>query len=232
VIGRPASGRPGRPPSGAERARRWHPVGDPGDLRIFVAVPLGDAARDAVRALVEGVAGDPDVAAAARLRWAVTDNLHLTIRFLGATSPARVAEAVAATEAAAAASTPFTARIAGAGAFPSAARPRVVWLGVVDGAPELARLAGRLADDLAARGWPAEDRPFRAHLTLGRADGIPGARRAVDALAAAAATLDASWTVDRLVVFESVLDRGPTRYRPVAVASLGGGSLPDGPLLG
>ena len=200
-----------------------------------MAVPLGDAARAAVRALVDGVAADPRVAAAGRLRWAVGDNLHLTVRFLGATAPARVPHVAAAAEAAAAPQGPFAIRLAGAGAFPSATRPRVVWLGLASGVPELSALSSRLGAELVARGWPPEDRPFRAHLTLARADGIPGAGRAVEALAVAAATLDAAWTADRLVVYQSELGRGPARYRPLAEAPLGGGSadgqLPDRPLL-
>ncbi len=219
-------------PSGAERAARWHPPGDPGDLRVFVAVPVADAAREAIRALLERVAAAPATASAGRLRWAVSDHLHLTLRFLGATSPARVSDVAAAVSAAAAACPPFEVRLAGAGAFPSPARPRVVWLGIAVGAPELTRLASILTDELAARGWPPEERPFRAHLTLGRADGVPGAGRVVDALATAAATLDAAWTVDRLLVYESVLGRGPAQYRPLAVGPLGAGALPDGSSLG
>ena len=41
-----------------------------------------------------------------------------------------------------------------------------------------------------------------------------------------AATLDAVWTVDRLVVYQSDLGRGPARYRPLGTALLGDGSLP------
>jgi 2'-5' RNA ligase len=133
---------------------------------------------------------------------------------------------IAATEAAARSAAPFTVRLAGAGAFPGADRPRVVWLGIVEGSPELAALAAILGDELAGRGWERDERPFRAHLTLGRADGVQGARRAVDALAGAAATLDAAWTVDRLVVYQSELGRGPARYRPLATAALGSGSVP------
>jgi 2'-5' RNA ligase len=184
-----------------------------------------------VRALVDEVVGDPRLPEAGRLRWAVTENLHLTVRFLGATAPDRVAEVVTATEAAARAAAPFTVRLAGAGAFPTGDRPRVVWLGIVEGVPELAALAEVLSDRLAESGWERDERPFRAHLTLGRADGVPGAGHAVAALADAAAGLDAAWTVDRLVVYQSGLGHGPVRYRPLATALLGDTSLPGRALL-
>ncbi len=184
-----------------------------------------------MRALVDGIIDDPRLPEAGRLRWAVTENLHLTVRFLGATAPDRVADVVAATEAAAQVAAPFTVRLAGAGAFPAPDRPRVVWLGIVEGAFELAALGDALSGKLADRGWERDERPFRAHLTLGRADGVPGAGRAVAALADTAAALDAAWTVDRLVVYQSDLGRGPVRYRPLATALLGGGALPGRALL-
>ncbi len=219
-IGRSGSG---SRPTGADRRdwRRWYPASDADDLRIFVAVPLADAARSAVRALVDGVVADPALPEAGRLRWAITENLHLTVRFLGSTAPDRIPDLVAATEAAAALVAPFAVRIAGAGAFPAADRPRVVWLGIVEGTSELEALAGALGEQLAERGWERDGRPFRAHLTLGRADGIQGAGRTVAALARAATGLDAAWTVDRLVVYQSELGHGPVRYRPLATTLLG-----------
>jgi len=225
----------GSGPTAAEHrgGGRWrYPAGAPGDLRVFVAVPLGDAARDEVRALVDAVAGDLRVPAAGRLRWAVTENLHLTVRFLGPTAPDRVPDVAAAAESAARRLAPFQVRIGDPGAFPTPARPRVVWLGIAAGTPELTELAAALGDELAERGWPRDERPFRVHLTLARADGIPGAAGAVAALTEAATGLDAAWTADRLIVYQSELGRGAPRYRPLATSLLRGDALHGQPSLG
>ncbi len=195
-------------------------------------MPIGEEARAAVDDLLRRAAADPRAGAARRLRWVVGENLHLTLRFLGATDAARVPDVAAAAAAAAGRLAPFEARLAGAGGFPAGERPRVVWLGISDGAAGLAALAASLEDELAARGWERDGRPFRAHLTLARADGVPGAGRVVEALADAAVGLDATWTVDRLVVFESRLGRGPARYHPLAEARLAGARLPDPPPVG
>jgi 2'-5' RNA ligase len=88
-------------------------------------------------------------------------------------------------------------------------------------------LADRLSTELAEGGWPPAERPFAAHLTLARSDGVPGASAAVEALGAAAASLDAAWTVDRIVLFESVLGGGPARYVPLRTAPLDGAALRD-----
>jgi 2'-5' RNA ligase len=102
-----------------------------------------------------------------------------------------------------------------------------VFLRVGDGARELAALADRFSTELAEGGWPPAERPFAAHLTLARSDGVPGASAAVEALGAAAATLDASWTVDRIVLFESILGGGPARYVALRTALLDGSALRD-----
>ena len=214
---------------------RWVRPLAPGERRLFVAVPLGDAAREAVARLMAGLGAppdggrDPDPAAppSARLRWVRSTNLHLTLRFLGATAAGAIPAVEAAVTRTAAEAVPFEARLEGAGAFPSPARPRAVFLSIGEGASRLTALAGGLAIALAEAGWPAAERPFAAHLTLARSDGVPGAPAAVAALRAAAAALDAAWTVDRIVLFESVLGGGPARYVPLTTAALGGAALRD-----
>lgn len=182
---------------------------------------MGEAARAAVLDLLDRFAADPATQRAGRLRWAVSEGLHLTLRFLGATPEERVPDAAAAVEAAVRGVRAFRVGLSGAGAFPSADRPRVVWLGVSSGAPDLAALAARLEGELAARGWEPDPRPFRAHLTLARADGVPGAALAVEALSRLAADLDTGWTADRLILYQSLLGGGSARYRPLAEGSLG-----------
>jgi 2'-5' RNA ligase len=214
---------------------RWARPLAPEERRLFVAVPLGDESRQAVARLMASLGAPPDggrnpdpaAPPAARLRWVRSANLHLTLRFLGATAPAAVPALEAALDRTAQTCAPFAARIAGAGAFPSPARPRAVFLRVGEGAAGLAALADRLSKELAAAGWPPGDRPFAAHLTLARSDGVPGASAAVAALSAAAARLEAGWLVDRIVLFESVLGGGPARYVALRTARLDGETLRD-----
>ncbi len=214
---------------------RWVRPLAPGERRLFIAVPLGDQARLAVARLMGGLGApaeggrNPDPAAppAARLRWVRSANLHLTLRFLGATPPAALPALEGAVARTASRLAPFEARLAGAGAFPSPARPRAVFLRVTDGAAPLGALAAALAAELAAAGWPPGERPFEAHLTLARSDGVAGASQAVAALSAAAVSLDAAWLVDRVVLFESLIGGGPARYVALHSAILGESTLRD-----
>ena len=192
--------------------------------RLFVAVPLSEAARSAVAAVVERVREAERVAAPEDrpVRWVRVDGLHLTLRFLGATPEDRVEGLERAVDAAASAVSPFGVRIAGAGGFPGPNRPRALWLGIAEGGEALADLARRLDDGLAGEGWGRETRPFRAHLTLARADGVPSGGRTVARLIAEARDLDASWTADHLALYESQLGGGPARYIALHEARLTG----------
>lgn len=132
--------------------------------RTFIAVELSDECRR----LVAGVQ-DRLRTAGAVLRWVRPENLHYTLSFLGEIPAAQVARAVVATRSAVGRIPPFQVSIGGLGAFPSLERPQVVWVGCTEGSEVLGRLAGEVKAALGRERLPADPKPFRPHLTLGRA---------------------------------------------------------------
>ena len=207
-------------------ARRYEP-----EARLFVAVPLPAATCTAVTAVVDRVrerlaAADADAATrggapGGRVRWVRMDGLHLTLRFLGGTAEEHLAALSRAVDAAAAGSAAFEVAIDGAGAFPSPARPRSLWLAIVAGGDALTDLAVRIDEAVVAEGWPHDDRSFRAHLTLARTDGVRAGPLAARELADAASGLNERFLADRIVLFRSHLGGGPARYEPLHEAALG-----------
>jgi 2'-5' RNA ligase len=189
------------------------------DPRLFIAVPLTDAATASVAAVVESIrAGEPE---GRGVRWVRLDGLHLTLRFLGPTPEPRVPDLAAAVASVARDAEPFTITIRGAGAFPPTGRPRTIWLDIRDGVEALEGLAASLDDRLAGAGWERERRPFRAHLTLARADGVRTGPATVAALTAAAADLAIESRIDRMVLFESITGSGRARYVERAATAFG-----------
>lgn len=211
------SGRPGR--GGGDR---WAaPVDPPGTMRLFFAVPVPADARARIGELIDRVqqsVGD----GTARIRWVHLDGLHLTLRFLGPTADDRRGPLEAGADALAGADAPFEVVLGGGGAFPSLARPRSLWVGVATGADRLARLADGLTAAAADCGLFLDTRPFTPHLTIARTDGLRLGPVAAHALQEAAEGLDARFTVDRVVLFRSLLGGGPARYEPLHEARLGG----------
>jgi len=210
------------------RPRYAGPTADDGEPRLFVAALLPESAAAVVRELVDAIQADVEAQARAprsAVRWVRLDGLHLTLRFLGPTPDERVPELAAAVDRAAAGRDPIGLVLRGAGAFPSPARPRAVWIGVDDPMEELARLAAAVEDELAAMGWERNDRPFHPHLTLARCDGRREGPLVADLLATRARTLDAPFEVGRVGLFESVTGGGPARYVPRHEARLDGSAV-------
>jgi 2'-5' RNA ligase len=151
--------------------------------------------------------------------WTAVDNLHITLKFLGGVEDTRLPDVTAAL--AQAVSVPaFDVPVRGLGAFPTPSRPRVLWAGTA-AAPAFGALAAAVDRALGSVGFPAEDRSFTPHVTLGRVrDGRrdPGL---AGALAAAAAEPFGVLRVARVSLMRSDLSPRGARY-----TELDGWSLP------
>ena len=207
-----------------ERQRYAAPPEDPARPRLFFAVPIPAPARALIgdlAAQVQAAVGDGQ----ARIRWVRIEGLHLTLRFLGQTPLDRIQALEAIADEVAARTPPFAITVSGAGAFPEPRRPRTLWLGIPAGAEPLATLAEELGRRIEAAGWPIESRPFAPHLTIARTDGLRTGPEAAAALLAAASTLDASFSVDRMILYRSVLGDGPASYEPIHESVLAGAAV-------
>ena len=154
--------------------------------------------------------------------WIAPGNLHLTLKFLGAVPEERIEAIVAALGRSGSDLRPFEARIHGLGAFPSVTRPRVIWAGVLDGAPEMMELARRVDTALAALGFAREERPFSPHVTLGRVR-RPGRDPTLsEALTGGSARQFGRMRVPGACLMRSELGPRGARYTELAAVPLGG----------
>ncbi|HEY8369551.1 MAG TPA: RNA 2',3'-cyclic phosphodiesterase, partial [Thermodesulfobacteriota bacterium] len=124
--------------------------------RLFAAVALPPSLREQAARWVAALAADP--ATGRGVRWSRPEGLHLTLHFFGNVSGEARARVDAALEAGvAAAEGAFDLALEGLGAFPSAARPRVIWIGAVgEGRQRLERLQAALVAEIAGAGFPVE----------------------------------------------------------------------------
>lgn len=157
--------------------------------------------------------------------WVAPDNFHLTVKFLGAVGAQRLPDLERALGEAVAGVSPFDLTLRGLGAFPSAARPRVIWAGTAEGAAELADLAARVERTLSPLGFPAEERPFSAHVTLGRVRTPRRNPRLAQALAASASVELLCVPVARVSLMRSDLSPRGARYSELAGHPLAAGTL-------
>lgn len=175
--------------------------------RLFVAVTPPDAARADLAAAVAPLRDVPGAP-----RWTAPERWHLTLLFLGTVPEERVAPLREALGAAVAGTPPMTLRFAGGGRFGSRRRPQVAWAGVEGDVAPLTELAGRLTRAARRLKLPVEDRPFRAHLTLGR--WRPGAPADADVVDRLAGYRGPDWPVTGVELLRSHLGPKP-RYDAV-----------------
>jgi 2'-5' RNA ligase len=140
----------------------------PTPFRGFVAVPLPEAIRYQAAAVIERLRG------AGEVRWTATANFHLTLKFLGDVEPRVLPDLAAGLAAVTRRAAPFDIQLGGVGAFPRVDRPQVVWIGVAAGQEALAALAAGVECACVHAGFTREERPFHAHLTLGRVKSTSG----------------------------------------------------------
>ena len=151
-------------------------------LRTFVALELPSSLAYELHDRAEELAEhDPALAVPA------PEHLHLTLAFLGDTWIEDVHRIAKALQRAAAGTPAIPVACPGLGAFPDAARARVVHAPVVDlsEADVLAGLHERIGVELEELGFPRERRRWQPHVTLARLRGRP-AEATVEAVRAAA----------------------------------------------
>lgn len=140
-------------------------------IRTFIAVPVGEDVERAVET-VEGALKR----SRSDVKWVRPGNVHITLKFLGNIQSGRIGEIARGLAAALEGARGFDATVSGVGTFPrNPRRARVVYMGLSEGASEMAELAARIEDGMAALGFEKEKRPFKSHLTIGRVR--RGARR-------------------------------------------------------
>ncbi len=188
-------------------------------MRLFLGLPL-----DAAAATAAGQAAAAYRRQAPQLKWVDPTLYHLTLRFLGETPAARLEALVDGFAGAATAAAPFTLRLGGLTALPRGRAARVLALALVEGASPLTALAAACEQASRTLGYPAETRPFRAHLTLARSrqgETLPAALSALS-LSPGQASPQPAWRAEAVQIVESTLGpRGPA-YRVRATLPLGG----------
>jgi RNA 2',3'-cyclic 3'-phosphodiesterase len=135
-----------------------------GLLRAFIAIELPQHLQDAIEkqtARLRQLLGDQNV------RWVPTQNMHLTLKFLGDIATSHVDFLKQLITHQAAAHQQFDLQISGLGSFPTSRRPRVLWAGLHAPA-DLTSLQKSIETGASRLGYETEDRAFSPHLTLGR----------------------------------------------------------------
>jgi len=173
-------------------------------MRAFFAFPIPEEIRSRLWRELEPLRrAGPGVA------WVASEQLHITLIFLGELDAARARRAQSLLSDPALSYSPFFVELHGLGGFPARGSPRVIFAELTEGVEECRafhRKLAPLAEDIA----PVERRPYIPHVTLGRV------KRLGDRLDLASHDgTQARFAIERCVLFESILRRQGALYREV-----------------
>jgi len=132
-------------------------------MRAFIGIALPDAVRSSLVSLQRrlGESG-------ADVKWVEPEHLHVTLKFLDEITDEQRRRIEELLVRVAGGEGSFALGLKPVGAFPSLRAPRVVWVGLEEGRQPVIRIAERIEQEGQAIGLRREERPFAAHVTLGR----------------------------------------------------------------
>lgn len=133
-------------------------------LRAFIAIELPKNTLDAIEkqtARLRQTLGN-DI-----IRWVPTQNMHLTLKFLGdiATSHIEFLKQLLTREANL--HPQFNLQLGGLGSFPTSRQPRLLWIGI-HAPTDLISLQKSVETGASRLGYEQEEHAFSPHLTIGR----------------------------------------------------------------
>ena len=192
-------------------------------MRLFVAIELPEE----VRRLLSRLAEPLESHGVPRSAFARPENLHITLKFLGAVEDAKLPLLTRALQESVIGGF-FELRPERIECLPERGPVRIVSVGFGGGVNPLRALQGSIESACSAIGFPPEGRRYRSHVTIARLKKFlpPAARRQLDGATVPPLPIH-SFCVDHFTLVESHLGPGGSQYVPLVRFGLGGRSGDD-----
>ncbi|MBN2213366.1 MAG: RNA 2',3'-cyclic phosphodiesterase [Bacteroidales bacterium] len=177
--------------------------------RTFIAldIPANQMIKKCLNVLSTKLAGE-------KINWMVSDNLHLTLKFLGDTEEktitgidTKLGEITKKIKA-------FQVIIKNVGIFKSIRDPRIIWLGI-EADSELEELKKSIENQVALFGFQPEERKFSPHLTVGRIKLIKNKSTLPQLIESFQGQFLQQFTVPEIIFYESILKKEGPVYIPL-----------------
>ncbi len=181
-------------------------------LRVFIAVDVEDPLLvSRLERIKESL-----VATGVPMKPVETQNLHITLRFIGEI-PLGLVEEIKRSVLAELKFESFTIELKGLGAFPGPYRPRVVWVGVSRGTEELRAIHDEIERSLRRLGIPPEkEKSYVPHLTLARVKGSRNIQALTRLILDYEDYVFGEMVVDKVRLKKSILTRSGPIYETLA----------------
>ncbi len=171
-------------------------------MRTFIAIELNPAIKSELSYIqreLKPIGAD--------VKWVKPGSMHLTLKFLGNIDQSTISDTKKLLDTIASAHKPFEITLFKIGGFPKLDNPRVLWVGIDKGCANIEKIADELGQD--------KERPFSAHLTLGRVKSLKNKNQLVEKIKALDFQPSASSLVDKIMLFQSTLTPQGPIYTPL-----------------
>lgn len=189
-------------------------------IRSFIAIELPETAKECLFRCQTALGAAKNQ----RVKWVHPNNIHLTLKFLGAISTGIIVDIVDALKLISVDVFPFRLTLTSPGAFPNTKTPRVLFVGIGGDTKNLIALQKLIDYQIGLLGFKPENRPFSPHLTLGRVRDNSTSQELFNLGKMLTATMfesNISFHVNSISLMQSTLTPRGAMYNRLASISLG-----------
>jgi RNA 2',3'-cyclic 3'-phosphodiesterase len=195
------------------------------DLRTFIAVKI-----EPRHSLVQLMHQLKKAFSEESIKWVAENNFHLTLKFLGSTSPQQVNEIKAVLQNIGRFFPAFHFDLKGIGYFKRKGQPRVLFIKIEKDAL-LKQLAAEIDTQVSLLGFEKENRPFNPHLTLGRIKFLKNKSRFYSITEKYSSKHILQTTIHEIILYQSILKPEGAHYEPLEIIQMDK-QIPKTPLSG
>ena len=132
-------------------------------IRTFLAVPLPNEVKGKKNMFFSTIDQSK-----VQINWIKSQNLHLTLKFIGYTPENMFGEMVSELSEIFKNQKPFSISVKDTGCFPSPERPSALWMGIDGNTNPLKNLVLNIENTMEKLGFPRADKKFYPHITIAR----------------------------------------------------------------
>jgi RNA 2',3'-cyclic 3'-phosphodiesterase len=174
--------------------------------RIFVGVKI-----DAQEKLIQTVDEIKLELKKENIRWVNTHNYHITLKFFGNTEEKRIDEICQLFDKIAGNYQSFNIKVANTGVFVRKGIPKILWLDTFEN-ELLYKLYDGIEESIFKLGYNRENRPFKAHLTIGGIKFLKDKKQFFEVMEKYNNSFFQDAKIDRFILFESIMKPGGPKY--------------------
>ena len=176
-------------------------------MRCFIAIPLSSETHKELSQIQSKLKET-----GADVSWVKTDNIHLTLKFLGEVEETKTKIISQELRELVSKYTCFETCIGKLGTFPTLFNPRVIWIGISKNENKIIKLQQKIEEVMGPLGFEKETRPFHPHLTLGRVRSKKNIQKLIEKLKTLHLLQFKPVIVDRIILFQSILKPTGAEY--------------------